>query len=61
MRPCPKAYITRDGTDDSVVKEHWLLFQRNWVQFSESTWQLAAIYNSSSKECDIFFWKEAHI
>jgi hypothetical protein len=29
--------------------EHWLLFQRTCVQFSAPTWQLATVWNSSSR------------
>jgi hypothetical protein len=25
--------------------EHWLFFQRPWIQFPASTWQLTTVYN----------------
>ena len=47
---------TRGGRNRSVVKEHWLLFQRNWVQIPALTWWLTTTWNSSSRVFDAFFW-----
>jgi hypothetical protein len=35
----------RSWRDDWVVEEHWLLFQRSWVQIPATTWWLTTICN----------------
>lgn len=37
-------------------QQHWLLFQKIWVQFLAPTWQLTAIYNCSPMASNALFW-----
>jgi hypothetical protein len=37
-------------------QEHWLLFQRIWIQFPAPTWQFTAACNPNSNGSDNFLW-----
>lgn len=51
----------RSGRDRGLVEagemlrksEHWLLFQRNWVQFLAPSRQLTIIYNCHGIQCPL--------
>lgn len=40
----------------SLELEHWLFFQRNWIQFPAPTWCLTTIYNSSPRGSNSLLW-----
>ena len=51
-------YLKEKDGDGRMVQwsEHLLLFQKIWVQFPASTWELTTICNVSPKGANVLVW-----